>query len=87
MIGKKIANNKSAYRYLEESIDFFPNQKNLLEFLNKTGFSETRYLNLFKRDIASYKKIITERFELEKINDAIELMKSGKSTGRILIEM
>tara|TARA_Y100000589_G_C27165931_1_gene634762 strand:- start:380 stop:1432 length:1053 start_codon:yes stop_codon:yes gene_type:complete len=46
-----------------------------------------RYLNLFQKNIASYKKIITERFKLEEINKAIELMKSGHSAGRITIEM
>ncbi len=46
-----------------------------------------RYINLFKENIASYKKLITQRFKLNQINDAIELMKNGYSAGRIIIDM
>ena len=46
-IGEKIAKNKQAYKYLEESIDQFPNQENLLNYIKKIGFSESRYLNMF----------------------------------------
>ena len=46
-----------------------------------------RYLSLFDQNIAQYKKLITERFPLDQINDAIEYMKAGKTAGRILIEM
>ena len=46
-IGEKIAHNKEAYRYLEESIDIFPNQENLLNKINNIGFVETEYLNIF----------------------------------------
>ena len=46
-----------------------------------------RYLNLFDKNIAQYKKLITQKFPLEKINDAIQIMKEGKTAGRILIEM
>ena len=46
-----------------------------------------RYLNLFEKNIALYKTLITERCQLNQINDAIESMKSGRTTGRILIEM
>ena len=46
-----------------------------------------RYLSLFNQNIAQYKKLITERFSLCQINDAIEYMKAGKTAGRILIEM
>ena len=46
-----------------------------------------RYLKLFKKNIALYRTLITERCQLNQINDAIESMKSGRTSGRILIEM
>ena len=46
-IGDKIAKNKKAYKYLEESIDLFPNQKTLLNAIQKVGFIQTKYVNLF----------------------------------------
>jgi demethylmenaquinone methyltransferase/2-methoxy-6-polyprenyl-1,4-benzoquinol methylase len=46
-IGEKIAHNKEAYRYLEDIIDIFPNQENLLNKINNIGFVETEYLNIF----------------------------------------
>ena len=46
-IGSKVAKNKKAYKYLEESIDLFPNQKKLISFLNKSGFINSKYLNIF----------------------------------------
>ena len=46
-----------------------------------------RYLNLFNQERAKYKKLITERYSLDNINDAIDNMKKGKTAGRILIEM
>ena len=47
LIGKIIAKDELAYRYLEESIDQFPNQKELLSNLNYIGYHETNYTNLF----------------------------------------
>ena len=46
-IGQKIANNKNAYRYLEESITLFPSQKKLMNQIKKIGFAETKYINIF----------------------------------------
>ena len=46
-IGSKVTKNKEAYKYLEESIDQFPNQKKLISFLNKIGFMNSSYLNIF----------------------------------------
>ena len=46
-IGSNVAKNKEAYRYLEESIDQFPNQKKLISILNKIGFINPYYLNIF----------------------------------------
>lgn len=46
-----------------------------------------RYLQLFNQNIAQYNKLITERYSLDNINEAIEAMKKGETAGRILIEM
>ena len=46
-MGEKVANNKNAYKYLEESISQFPNQKILLDKMNNAGFEKTSYINLF----------------------------------------
>ena len=43
-IGKKIAENEEAYQYLQESIDQFPSQE---ELLTQIGFYRTKYLNMF----------------------------------------
>lgn len=46
-IGEKIAKNKQAYKYLEESIDQFPDQEELLINIKKIGFEKVKYLNMF----------------------------------------
>ncbi len=46
-----------------------------------------RYLKLFKNNMAEFKVLISKRYSLEDINQAINDMKEGKSAGRILIEM
>ena len=46
-IGSKIANNKNAYQYLEESIDIFPDQKELSKKLENNGFEKVNYFNMF----------------------------------------
>lgn len=47
LIGEKIANNKSAYKYLEESITTFSNQEKLINKLKVVGFKKTSYIDLF----------------------------------------
>ena len=47
LIGDKIAKNKNAYRYLEESISQFPQQDIFLNEINNAGFKETNYTNIF----------------------------------------
>jgi len=54
-IGEKVANNKSAYRYLEESISQFPNQNILLNYINNIGFKKTNYVNLFDGIVSIHK--------------------------------
>ena len=46
-IGEKVANNKNAYKYLEESISQFPNQNILLSKIDNVGFEKTSYIKLF----------------------------------------
>ena len=46
-LGQKIAGNKNAYKYLEESIDQFPSQQNLLINIKEKEFCEVKYFNMF----------------------------------------
>jgi len=54
-IGKLIAGNKHAYKYLSESIDLFPNQEKLKYIIEKKGFSSVSYINLFDGIVAIHK--------------------------------
>ena len=51
-IGEKIAKNKDAYKYLEESIDQFPIQENLIFQMQSIGFQKLKYINLFNGIVA-----------------------------------
>ena len=42
-----VAKNKNAYKYLDESITQFPNQKILLSKLEQLGFKKISITNLF----------------------------------------
>ena len=55
LIGKLIAKNKEAYKYLSESIDLFPNQEKLKFIIEKIGFSSVSYINLFDGIVAIHK--------------------------------
>ena len=55
LIGEKIANNKRAYRYLEQSISQFPHQEDLLTNLKKIGYTNTSYTNLFDGIVCIHK--------------------------------
>ena len=55
LIGERVARNKKAYKYLEESIDQFPNQKILLSKLNQIGFENTSVINLFNGIVSIHK--------------------------------
>lgn len=46
-----------------------------------------RYCKLFKENIAFFEKLISKRYKLENINEAIDEMRSGTTPGRILIDM
>jgi demethylmenaquinone methyltransferase / 2-methoxy-6-polyprenyl-1,4-benzoquinol methylase len=46
MIGKYFVGTSQPYKYLIESIDQFYNQNQLIELMNKNGFSNTEYRNL-----------------------------------------
>ena len=54
-IGDKIAKNKNAYKYLEESISQFPQQDFLLNEINDVGFKETKYTNIFDGIVSIHK--------------------------------
>jgi ubiquinone/menaquinone biosynthesis methyltransferase len=45
--GKMFSNNRDAYNYLNESIDLFPNQDELRERIESTGFKYVKFTNLF----------------------------------------
>ena len=55
LIGEQVAKNKKAYKYLEESIDQFPDQKILLSKLNQIGFENTSVINLFNGIVSIHK--------------------------------
>ena len=46
-LGEVIAKEKDAYKYLNESIDLFPNQQELEKILISCGFINVRSINLF----------------------------------------
>jgi demethylmenaquinone methyltransferase / 2-methoxy-6-polyprenyl-1,4-benzoquinol methylase len=45
-IGKIIAGNADAYKYLNDSVNAFPEGKTMIEIMNKTGFKNTYFRNL-----------------------------------------
>ena len=53
--GEKIADNKRAYRYLEQSISQFPHQDVLLANLKKIGYINPSYTNLFDGIVCIHK--------------------------------
>ena len=55
LIGEHVANNKNAYKYLEESISQFPNQNILLSKINQTGFKNTSVINFFNGIVSIHK--------------------------------
>ena len=54
-LGERIAHNKNAYKYLEESINQFPHQDILLNKINNIGFENTSYINLFDGIVSIHK--------------------------------
>ena len=54
-IGSKVAKNKEAYKYLEESINQFPNQEILSSQLNQIGFNNISVINIFNGIVAIHK--------------------------------
>lgn len=45
-IGRIVASNENAYRYLVESIDLFPDQENFKSMIEDAGFKNVKYHNL-----------------------------------------
>ncbi|PPR46151.1 MAG: Ubiquinone/menaquinone biosynthesis C-methyltransferase UbiE [Alphaproteobacteria bacterium MarineAlpha5_Bin8] len=54
-LGDKIANNKDAYKYLDESISLFPNQESLLDMINDAGFTTSNFINIFDGIVSIHK--------------------------------
>ena len=54
-LGELVAKNKNAYNYLNESIDLFPNQKKLKSMMEKNGFNNVSYINLFDGIVTIHK--------------------------------
>ena len=46
-LGKAISRNESSYRYLVESINMHPSQKELSSMMEEAGFKNIKYYNLF----------------------------------------
>ena len=46
-----------------------------------------RYIKLLKNKKISFKGLVTSRYSLKNINTAIKDMRSGKTSGRILIDL
>ena len=55
IIGSKVAKNKEAYKYLDESISQFPNQEILSSQLNQIGFNNISVINIFNGIVAIHK--------------------------------
>ena len=51
LVGSLVAKNKNAYKYLDESITQFPNQKILLSKLEQLGFKEISITNFDQNDV------------------------------------
>ena len=47
----------------------------------------SRYLNLYNKGYLNIKEIISKKYKLDDINDAIKSFKDGSLAGRILIEL
>ncbi len=54
-IGEKVTKNKKAYKYLNESIELFPNQKKMQSILEKIGFQNVSFVNLFDGIVTIHK--------------------------------
>ena len=52
LLGDVIAGDKSAYKYLSESIDLFPSQEELKKILIDYGFKKVKSINMFNGIVA-----------------------------------
>jgi demethylmenaquinone methyltransferase/2-methoxy-6-polyprenyl-1,4-benzoquinol methylase len=46
LLGKKISKDETAYQYLHDSVEQFPDGENFLSILREAGFTETKYKTL-----------------------------------------
>jgi len=57
-LGKFIANNEKAYRYLSESIYQHPDQESLKNMMIKIGYKKVQYINLSKGIVSIHKGLV-----------------------------
>ena len=57
LLGKVVANDEAAYRYLVESIRKFPNQYRLCRMLEEAGFSDVSYENYTGGVVSAHRAI------------------------------
>lgn len=50
-------------------------------------FDIPRYLKLFEKDMVYHKPLVSKRYKLQEINDAIAEMREGAIAGRVMIDM
>lgn len=72
-IGEIIANNESAYQYLVESINVFPDQESFAIMLKDVGFTDVNYKNL-TLGVAKISTEIRELLTIIHISHASELL-------------
>ncbi|MCL6472055.1 MAG: bifunctional demethylmenaquinone methyltransferase/2-methoxy-6-polyprenyl-1,4-benzoquinol methylase UbiE [Firmicutes bacterium] len=51
-VGKIVSNNYQAYKYLSDSMEVFPPQKELAQMMKEAGWAEVRYRNFFAGAVA-----------------------------------
>jgi demethylmenaquinone methyltransferase/2-methoxy-6-polyprenyl-1,4-benzoquinol methylase len=54
-LGKKIAGDEAAYRYLAESIRMHPDQQSLKGMLERSGLEDVEYFNLAAGAVALHR--------------------------------
>jgi len=73
---------------IENAINFFKNSKTVKSTqggLTNPTLDIPRYVSMFESGLISYKSTITNFFELDQINEAFELLRTG-TAGRIMIK-
>jgi demethylmenaquinone methyltransferase/2-methoxy-6-polyprenyl-1,4-benzoquinol methylase len=61
LIGRLASNNYRAYKYLSDSIQVFPPQRELARMMEKVGWAEVRYKNLLGGVVAIHVAVKGDR--------------------------